>query len=81
MQINTDFLDHLKQKMRLLLEISIFQMAVKMRKLYLVIVIIIIIISQTANPTGKASSYEPKGTSRECNPVRKGKEKRLKREQ
>ena len=31
MQINTDFLDHLKQKMRLLLEISIFQMAVKIK--------------------------------------------------
>ena len=45
----------------------------------IIIIIIIIIISQTANPTGKASSYEPKGTSRECNPVRKGKEKRLKR--
>ena len=31
MQINTDFIDHLKQKMRLLLEISIFQMAVKIK--------------------------------------------------
>ena len=30
-------------------------------------------ISQTANPTGKGSSYVPQGTSRESNLVRKGK--------
>ena len=36
------------------------------------VVVVIIIISQTANPTGKAKSYESKGTSRENNPVRKG---------
>ena len=35
-----------------------------------------IIISQTANPTGKANSHEPKGTSRENNPVRKGKQEK-----
>ena len=44
----------------------------------IIIIITIIIICQTANPTSKANSYKPEGTSREGSPVRKGKDRKRK---
>ena len=45
----------------------------------IIIINIIIIIIQTATPLVRANCYKPKGTSRESNPVRKGK-KHVKRD-
>ena len=51
------------------------QTVISLHPIGVAVVVGVVVISLTTDPTSKAKSYKPEGTSREGSPVRKGKRK------